>query len=260
MRMIHTRPPARSARRATAPPPMLRCSPQKTTNLAPKAHLERHRAVAPSPCGRSPRRHPRAIYRTGPVAPHGAGRTRMSILSTFFRRRPRRIPYAGRTGAPRGGATYRCDAVRADPDAPGAARAAASGCRARAARGPKLALPVTARFGYGYAAFCSRRGAPGGGRDPRARADGPAACLDACPCLCTDMPHKPSNSMPIAHADRVLNPDRGRCTASRLRRAPRATSAPIGPRPRARAVTGLLRLDTAGTLHTTQNYTGRGTT
>jgi hypothetical protein len=37
MRMIHTRPPARhaarSARRAAAPPPKLRCSPQETTNL-----------------------------------------------------------------------------------------------------------------------------------------------------------------------------------------------------------------------------------
>jgi len=31
------RPPARSARRAAAPPPQLRCSPQKTTNLAPSA-------------------------------------------------------------------------------------------------------------------------------------------------------------------------------------------------------------------------------
>jgi hypothetical protein len=31
------RPPARSARRAAAPPPQLHCSPQKTTNLAPSA-------------------------------------------------------------------------------------------------------------------------------------------------------------------------------------------------------------------------------
>ena len=85
--------------------------------------------------------------------------------------------------------------------------------------------------------------------------------------ICTDMPHKPSNSMPIAHADRVLNPDGGRCrtAASRLPETPtathHATSAPPSDRgPRARAVTGLLRLDTRRTLHTTQKYTGRGTT
>ena len=69
--------------------------------------------------------------------------------------------------------------------------------------------------------------------------------------------------MPIAHADRVLNPDGGRrCrpAAPRLPDAARHPRASIGPRPRARAVTGLLRLDTRRTLHTTQNYTGRGTT
>ena len=163
-------------------------------------------------------------------------------------------------GTARRCATYRCDgrgAVRAvltltrrAPAGRGRGR-----CRLRGSGG------VTARFRFG-----SVRSTRGRGRSPRPGRWPPAADasrrMPMLMLICTDMPHKPSNSMPIAHADRVLNPDGGRCrtAASRLPDAARHLRASIGPRPRARAVTGLLRLDTRRTLHTTQNYTGRGTT
>lgn len=127
-----------------------------------------------------------------------------------------RTPRAHGTAARRC-ATYRCDgrgAVRAvltltrrAPAGRGRGR-----CRLRGSGG------VTGRV-FGSVLFGSTRG-----RSRRARADGPAADasrrMPMLMLICTDMPHKPSNSMPIAHADRVLNPDGGRCRTAASRPSP----------------------------------------